>query len=277
MKDNAGKMMIADGRLCESAEYGSFEPPSRQTVYEVIRIINKTPIFLEDHYDRLVNSMALVGMKTDLSFSRLRSMIAELTDANGLENCNVKLLVFGDNPPMRSMLYISRSYYPSEYEYENGMPAGLFQRTRINPNVKVSDSGYKEAVAEKIARDGVFEVLLVNEQGYVTEGSRSNLFAVRGCDIFTAPDSHVLKGVTRRYVIEACSGAGYNVIFKMIHVDELKDLDALFISGTSINVLPVSEVEGMVFRSAENSVVRNVMKEFSKILSDYIERNRPCR
>lgn len=274
MKDNVGTMFLKNGRLCSSVKNSDVEVPASGVVYEVIRIINKTPLFLEDHYQRLENSMNMLGMKLQISFGMLFDMIKALIAANCADNCNVKLLVYNNNNDIQeSLLYICRSYYPSRDEYLNGVPVSLFYRTRPNPNAKVADNSYKEAVAAKIASDKVFEVILVNNEGYLTEGSRSNLFIVSGNVVYTAPDSYVLKGITRRYVIDACRDAGFYVLEELFTVNDLEKMDGLFLSGTSIKVLPISNVEKHAFPSADNPVIKSIARRYDNIIDEYIKKH----
>lgn len=272
MTDNAGSVLIKNGKLCDSEAYESYKLPLSDIVYEVIRIINGIPLFMEDHYKRLENSFDILGASISLPYGMLLSMIQKLIKANNLSDCNVKLLIYNTSVGQDSMLYVSKSYYPSEMEYAEGVPVSLLYRSRSIPNAKVIDISYKEAAAAKIAQDKVFEVLLVNNEGILTEGSRSNLFLVRGETVYTAPDSYVLKGITRQYVLTACESSGFNVVENLNTIDSLNSMDGLFISGTSIKVLPVSRVDRIFFSSSTNSVISTVSSRYNEIIDMYVKR-----
>jgi branched-chain amino acid aminotransferase len=272
MIDNAGTMLMKNGRLYSAEAYGDDSLPSSGIVYEVIRIINGIPLFLEDHYQRLENSLGMLGIKITFSYDILLNMLQTLVNANGLSDCNVKLLIYNNmSGNQDSLLYVSKSYYPTKDEYARGVPISLFYRSRSNPNAKIIDSSYKEAAAAKIAQDKVFEVLLVNDEGILTEGSRSNLFLVKGNTVLTAPDSYVLKGITRQYILEACNDSKITISENRITADDLIKMDGLFISGTSIKVLPVSNVGNIAFPSSKNRIISTIGNRYNEIIHTYLK------
>jgi branched-chain amino acid aminotransferase len=169
------------------------------------------------------------------------------------------------------LLYISKSYYPSEKEFEEGVSAGLLNWERKDPNLKILDNRYKEEVARKIEEEKVFEVLLVNNAGDITEGSRSNAFFIKGTRVYTAPERYVLKGITRQYVIEACISSGFEVVEELIGANHLNSVEGLFISGTSIKVLPVSKVDDVKFDSGSNPTIIAIRERFDRMIEEYVK------
>jgi len=101
-----------------------------------------------------------------------------------------------------------------------------------------------------------FEAILVNEDGTVSEGSRSNIFFVKGNKLVTSPDSAVLLGVTRNKVAEVCESNGIEVEKRIIKIDELESFDGAFITGTSNDVLPIKSIDKIVYNSADNDTVK---------------------
>lgn len=273
MKDNAGKYYIYNGKLLDTAVDNMPDSSGRQTVYEVIRLINGVPLFLEDHYERMGNSMEKTGAKLHLSCSELAGQICSAAKANDNMNCNVKVMIISNEDHTDTLLYNSKSFYPDKHMFESGVSVGLLQLERQNPNVKLINNDYRETADRKMREGNFFEVLLYSRDGSITEGSKSNVFFVKGNKIFTSPGTHVLMGITRKYVIEACRTAGYEVTEAFTHVDTLEEVDGIFLSGTSIKVLPVANVEQMTFKSSVNPVVQAVGREYDKILNKYIEAN----
>ena len=87
-----------------------------------------------------------------------------------------------------------------------------------------------------IRESGVYEVLLVNRESKVTEGSRSNLFFIREGVVRTAPDSEVLPGITRQKVLELISEEGFRLDIRSLALEELPSAEAAFLTGTSPKV-----------------------------------------
>jgi branched-chain amino acid aminotransferase len=270
MYDNAGEVCIFNEVMDRPHLFEKTTHLEGHRVYEVIRIIDGVPLFLEDHYDRMKNSMSILGKSLKISMGELDSLIRKLTAANGLSNCNVKSLAIIHDEVQDLLLHISKSYYPQPEEYQKGVRTGLFRWVRKNPNVKLQNDEYREAVARIINEKQVFEVLLVNADGNITEGSRSNVFFIKGDAIITSPAESVLKGITRKYVIDACNQLGFNVSERFIAFEELSGMDGLFISGTSIKVLPVSHVDGLEFKSSQNNVIAAVMDRYDGLIKEYV-------
>ncbi len=245
--------------------------PSEETkYYEVLRCIDGIPIFLEDHLDRLQASI----QKT-VVFDRelLENEISQLIEQDGIINGNIKIVL----TQTVQLLYSSSFYYPSGEEYRSGVRVGLLQWKREDPNVKVVREDYKKAISYKLEQKGIygsyFETLLIDTDGFITEGSRSNAFFVKGSQVFTAPDEDILKGITRKYVLKAIQAAGATLVSKKISaqkIETLKEDGAAFLSGTSIGVLPICAIEETQISSSSNKMICRIMKEYDNIIQNYL-------
>lgn len=280
-QDNIGQYAIVDGLILESASIKETEPDQEATlVYEVIRLIDGVPLFFEEHYARMQASVQAVLDSTYGSDSQSPGMIEEsalldqiqsLAKANGLTHCNVKFIDEIVHGRQSITGYISKSYYPSMEEVGKGVPTGLLYLERENPNLKILVQAYKDKVNHLKAEQGYYEVLLVDRQDYLTEGSASNLFFVIDQKIWTAPGHTVLKGITRSHVIEACQNAGFEVVEELVSVKDLDQIQGLFLSGTSPKVLPISSIDGKAYPSAQLPAIQAIREEYDRILAHYIQ------
>lgn len=273
MEDNAGQFFIHNSAVKSASEPVYADSTSGRSAYEVIRIIDGVPLFFEDHYERMRSTFKAIGRPLQMTREQLADNIKELLSANNMKVCNVKIVVSDTDGSQQQVAYLSHSYYPSEQEADAGVKTGLISIERKNPNAKILNKSYKDAVNEKMAEGGFFEVLLVNDRGMITEGSKSNAFFVKNNAIYTAPGDAVLKGITRKYVFEACSNAGFEVKEQYIGADDLKYISGAFLSGTSIKVLPIRTIDGLTFESSTNPAVFAVRREYDKLLEKYIEDN----
>lgn len=300
MDNNGVKYFIQNGKLLSTEVQPQVPSSKGRVVYEVIRVIDGVPLFLEDHYQRMIDSMRMLGIRIlpDLTESEkpeaipddgeildhhespmtlpgLKDEIRRLGDIHSLVNFNVRLEVYEDEGAvLNRVLRVSPSHYPDAETIERGVPVGLITLERQNPNAKVVNASYKEKVERKMAEDGVFEVLLVDGDNRITEGSRSNVFFIKGGKAFTAPGEAVLKGITRQYVLEACRRAGVEVVEEMVSVADLGLVTGVFLSGTSIKVLPVSSIEKMAYSSSAHEQIKAIGECFEEVLREYIRGNR---
>jgi branched-chain amino acid aminotransferase len=274
MIDNIGRYYLINENLEHADGLCGIDLMDKKVIYEVIRVIKGVPLFLEDHYYRLERSLQAIGKRPSMDFEHLKDKIFRLVRANEKTSCNIKLIVFSEGERQNYLLYISKSYYPTHDEVTQGVRVSIMEWVRDNPNVKLVNNRYKDEVAKRLNEENVFEVLLVNHYGKVTEGSKSNAFFIKGSRVYTAPGDYVLKGITRQYIIEACSRVGVEVEETLLAVDELGEFDGLFISGTSIKVLPVSHIDNKKFDSGMNPVIVSIRDEFDRMIGEYISKNK---
>lgn len=264
MSECISKVFIYNGEVMPVDEFETLYPKSEKLLYEVIRIIHGKPLFLKEHLERLKNSIDFSGVKGNFLEKDIRWNILKLIKENSIEQGNIKLILDENN----TLIYSVKYSYPSEEMYSTGVKTILYFGERENPNAKVINKSFRQVIDEKLKETNSYEAILVNKDGYITEGSKSNIFMIRENYVFTAPIKAVLPGITREMIIKACESIGLVVIEKNIHYKDLIELDGLFISGTSPKVLPINEVQGEKFNSAHNKVIKGIMKEFDKIIID---------
>ena len=231
---------------------------SMPSVYEVIRLTDGEPKFLEDHYERLGRSLAAIGMLTPFTIDELRGSIEDLVQESRIRDHNIRIDV--DVSGYASM-HLNPTHYPGAEMYRTGVKTGLFKGERANPNIKMMDPKLREATDATIKKDGLYEVLLVDREGLITEGSRSNVFFIKNGEVFTAPSDKVLLGVTRAKIIELIRDMGTVLHEESVAADNIDEYDAAFLSGTSPAVLPIARI-GNVKYDVDESLLREIMKKY---------------
>lgn len=258
VNDSTEKIII-NGQVRNASEYDQYESPVKAYVYDVIRVIDGRPLFAAEHYSRIVNSLAATGDAPDFSLPEMCMCIEMLVQANCVRNDNVKIIVDIDNGEQNSYMLLTHSRYPDEAAYRDGVDTGLFSAVRINPNIKSRNQALRDATNQAIKSGGLFEVILVDEQGCITEGSRSNIFFIKDGTVYTCHESGVLPGITRQKIIQICREKQIEVIERYIPASTLKDYDAAFISGTSPKVLPIRRI-GDVKLDVNDDTLRKIMQ-----------------
>lgn len=266
---------ISNNRIVPSKEAADFSTNSSRTIYEVIRVLSGIPIFLERHIERLEASARLVGSSVEPIKQKLESSICELIKVNSSPEKNIKILVYNMESSIPDYIaYFIQSSYPTAEEYSKGVQTILLQEERINPNAKVVNSSYKERVAAALSQSKAYEALLVNSRKEITEGSRSNLFFVRDGMIYTAPKGNVLIGITRVCVMELCEKLNIKIIEEPVNTDMLREIEGVFMTGTSPKILPIRTIDDLHFNSAGNRIINAIMKGYDDMLKEYTEQKR---
>lgn len=266
------KYYMVNGSLTSTDNLNIFYSIEKPPIYEVIRVIDGIPLFLEDHLERMRKSGELVGVNINRLGKDIEKDLMKLIEANGIKNLNVKLLCADiEGKGQVFLAYFIKSFYPPDEYYRDGIHTILFHHERENPNAKVLKSSFKEEVANKLEENNAFEALLVNKDGYITEGSRSNMFFVKEKKIYTAPKGAVLLGITRQHIMEVCKELNIEVVEENIHVDDLQTLNGAFMSGTSVNVLPISTIDNIKLDSVNNHIIRKVANGYENKMKEYIK------
>lgn len=236
-------------------------------IYEVLRVIDRKPIFLESHLKRMENSFNLINEEFSVSYEEINKEIDSLIESENKSEGNIKI-TFGVNEKKLMVFFIQHSY-PSDEMYMNGVNAILYFGERENPNAKIINDTFRERVNKEIKDNNAYEAILVNSSGYITEGSRSNIFMVKGNKLLTSPVKAVLPGVTRGEIIDIANKVGVEVEEVEYKYSDINKLDGMFISGTSPKILPIKTVNSISF-NVDNSLIRKLMKEYNDEIEKYI-------
>ncbi|HAQ41917.1 MAG TPA: ATP-dependent helicase [Clostridiales bacterium] len=245
---------VNNGRIISKEQLESLLYADNAKIYEVIRVINKRPVFLKEHFDRMKESINLSGTEGELNFDDYKNSVELLIDENEFENCNIRVSYYYNMGEV-VLFYFIESHYPSEEQFKTGVHTVTAKVQRNNPNVKAFQKDFKERVQQIMDENSAFEAILINDDDTVSEGSRSNIFFVKGGRLVTSPDSAVLLGVTRSKVIEVCENNGIEVEKRVVDFKELDSFDGAFITGTSNDVLPIRTIDDRIYNSTENEVV----------------------
>ena len=147
-----------------------------------------------------------------------------------------------------------------------GVCVKTFRFERPDPNIKRWNELFRIRVNQFIRDETIYEALLVNEQGILTEGSRSNLFFINGENsLLTAPLELVLPGITRKYVLQICDELGITVIEQAVSLVELNAMSGCFITGTSPKVLPVHQLNEIKY-NAGHPLIQKIGATFNKLV-----------
>lgn len=270
MTEFTREYFVCNGQPKPVSEFETwFGQPSRY-IYEVFRVQDGVAVFIEDHLDRLWNTAALE--KIDLPFTRNEILydIDKLIQANTDGDGNIKIFItLPAHSPIIRLLYFNPHQYPTAEQFQKGISVILFNAIRENPNAKVMDVVLRFATENAKAGEEAYEVLLVDKQGNITEGSRSNVFFVRNNILITPPVHKVLEGVTRKQIILLCNKNRIPFVEQEVHQNSLKEMDAIFITGTSRRVLPVYRINDFVFEPG-HPVIRKLQQMLEKGVSEYI-------
>ncbi len=233
-------------------------------VFEGIRAYGTpkgTAVFrLTSHLERLRRSAALYEMDLGYSTEELAAAVHDTIAGNGMESCYIRPIVFrgygemglyARNNPVDMVIAVwPWGAYLGEDALEAGVRCKISSYRRYGPNTlppsaKASGQYINSVLAKhEASRGGYEEAILLNEQGYIADGSGENVFVVRDGVIYTPPISDsCLPGITRDSVMQIARELGYEVREVSLVRTDLYFADEVFLCGTAAEVTPVASVD----------------------------------
>lgn len=227
-------------------------------VFDTLRTYGGRFFRLSAHLERLYRSLEALGIACPLDAAGMESALFETVRANGLKEARVRLTVSAGEgeaapepfPTTPTVLITTHPLTPLPAEaYQRGYWA-ITATTRANsasPLCGVKSCNYLNfLLARRQAREaGAHEALLLNEKGFLSEGSFTNLFLISG-SVLVTPDlaSGPLPGVTRGVVLELSRGLGISVSEQPVAPAELSAASEAFLTSSILEVMPLTRVDG---------------------------------
>jgi branched-chain amino acid aminotransferase len=248
MNECFGKKFILNGSLESADIFDNSLVYEGDSIYEVIRMIKGNPVFFYDHMDRLETSVRLQKKKMLADTETLKKNIISLSKAEKKKEINLKIVFNYKNGEDNYLVYFIEPIYPSGEQYRNGVKGILFYAERKDPESKVINHKLRSSIFHKLILEAGYEAILVNENGVITEGSRSNIFFLKDNTLYTAPDNMILSGITRKHVLDICVENNIPVKMVSLKAANLSDYEAVFMTGTSPMVLPFNSIDDKRFK-----------------------------
>lgn len=272
MKDIVSEVYLQDGNF-----YPADKLPdscfSREVIYEVIRFMKGKPLFLYDHLNRLINSIKREGYEIPDQREIIEG-IKLFAGKVALTAGNVKVLLRYNAAGELFSFYVYKvaHRYPDPELYQRGVNTITTHIERKNPVVKRWNPFMRQKIEQIRKEKAVFEVLMVDQSNHITEGSKSNLFFMKGSELVTPPENSVLPGITRQKVIELCSELNIPVSFKKIPYSQLQYFSEAFLTGTSPKILPIRKIDDFEFTVA-SQMVKKLMQAYDELIRNEIRKS----
>jgi branched-chain amino acid aminotransferase len=227
-------------------------------VYETVRVKNKAPLFIADHIDRLLKSAQIIALEHAFSEEAIKGFVQDLVSKIDSPAYNLKILLIGAPDPENASLYITCSspFFPDKKMYRDGIKMITAHYERAYPRAKTLNMLQSYMAYHDAQRQGAYDALLINREGNITEGTRTNFFAIKGTSIYSPREKDILLGVTRKHVVEVARDNGYTLEEADIALQDLKEYDGAFLSSTSSKILPIKSVDDFEYAAISAELAR---------------------
>jgi branched-chain amino acid aminotransferase len=213
-----------------------------------------------DHLERLAKSAELYYLPLHYSLDDIGEATKELIRRNGLRSCYIRPLafrgygemgLFAQSAPVDVVVAVwPWGAYLGEEGKRNGIRAKVSSWRRISPaglipHAKASGQYLNSILAKtESANAGYDEAILLDERGFVCEGSGENVFVITDGQIVTPPHvASILDGISRKSVMQIAEDLGYPVAERDIARAELYMADEMFLTGTAAELVPIREID----------------------------------
>jgi branched-chain amino acid aminotransferase len=242
-----------------------------------------------DHLDRLQKSAELYYLQIPYSIEQIRQATHELLRRNGLKEAYIRPIAFRGSGDLglfaKSKVEVVIALGPwGVYLGEKGKAEGVRAKVsswrRISPggsipHAKASGSYLNSILAKTEAENADYdEAILLDERGFVCEGSGENIFVVRDDQILTPPQvASILDGINRKSVIQIARDLGYTVVERDIARAELYLAEEVFLTGTAAELVPVREIDDHSL-GEPGEITRHIQTKFEDALCGRAEEYR---
>ncbi|WML49972.1 branched-chain-amino-acid transaminase [Neobacillus sp. PS3-34] len=252
-------------------------------VFEGIRVYSGNVFKLEAHLKRLYESAQSIMLSIPYTKEELVQIIVDTVTKNELQSAYIRVVVsrgpgnLGLDPascsnPRVIVIAEPLAIYPKEL-YQRGIKIASVASRRNRPDVlspQIKSLNYLNNILVKLEANqaGVQEALMLNDQGYVTEGSSDNIFIVKNGSILTPPVYlGALEGITRNAIIEIAKEKGYELKETPFTRHDVYVADEVFLTGTAVEVIPVIEVDGRkINEGIPGNITLHMLEEFQRLV-----------
>lgn len=212
----------------------------------------------------------MIGLKHWFFKTETMEWLNLLVEKNKIIDGLLKIILIGDMDDKGDVrMYILPAggliFYPEDL-YQKGAKLITYQGERRIPRAKTTDLLLSCLAYREAKKAGALDALLVDRNNNIREGTRTNFYALKGRTIITAPAAQVLEGITKKIVLGA-SKKYFKIKEKDIPLANLKNYDEFFITSTSMNVMPVSQIDNLKISADFKKT-----KQIGKLFNDYYRR-----
>jgi branched-chain amino acid aminotransferase len=218
-------------------------------IFDFLRVTQNVPLFWEDHLERFFRSAKEMRLPLNQSKEELKRIILELLEKNQLPDSGIRIMLSGGSSadgyqivqPNLAIVQQALSR-PADEIFAQGYTLATYPHQRQLPHIKTTD--YLMAIwlqpwmHEKGADD-----ILYHQNGIISECPRSNFFIVTQTNSIVTPGRNILKGITRKQVLELAEMNGLVVEERDISMDDIRVAKEAFIGSSTKRIIPVVRVD----------------------------------
>lgn len=247
-------------------------------VFDVMRIYNSKPFLLADHFKRLLDSARIFNLLLPVSQKEFKNIIFKLIKKNNIKEAVVRTILTGGNihgngqKNFTFIVFFENFISLPNTAYKKGVRIIMLNFKRPIPEAKHTDYAMALASRQKMLKKRALELLYIFGEE-IFECSTSNIFIVKN-NILITPKNNILKGVTRKLVLNLAKKNKIRAKEMKISFNDLKNADEVFLTATNKEIVPIVIVDNVKIKDGKvGNMTIKLMSLFKKYTEDFY-RNR---
>lgn len=238
-------------------------------LFETMRAYEGKIFALEEHLKRLYQGSNILNLNINkkVNFGKIINQTLKINKF--YQNTYVRLNVWQKNRGVFILVTV-KEYLPPAEKYKTGFKTIIAKKVFINEasiihKIKSMNRLIYQLAQKEAEGKNKDEVLILNTRGFLTEGSRTNIFLVKKNCLFTPSlDCGCLPGITRQIVLELAQKQGIKIYEKNILSKELFNADEIFLTNSLIEIMPISSCENKPIKIGP--ITRSLIKEYRNLI-----------
>ena len=246
------------------------------SVFEGIAVYNFKPLFLQDHYERLVKSSKLMELKFNLSKKKFENICYTLIKTNNIDLGYIRPIIFRSSHSMspdtslcRSLIAIAAWKWGKLFN-KKGISLIVSKYPKLNKNIfpieAKSSGSYQSSVISKIVakRKGFDDCLMLDINKNIAETTACNIFWIKKNIIYTPKESAILNGITRKAIFEICKKEKIKIMIGNYKLNHILSAKCVFASGTAAEIQLISKINKKKY-SLKSEITDKLISKYSKL------------
>ncbi len=230
-------------------------------IFDYLRVSNNKPLFIDAHLDRLFHSASVMRLSINSTKEEIKKCVATLIEKNNIPNSGIRLIIAGGDAPdgytitQPHLIIIQQPLDPPPTTLSSkGIQLVSYFYQRQLAEVKTTDYLMAIHLQPWMKSQGADDILYYNNES-VCECPRSNIFMVTYDNIIVTPARNMLKGITRKNIIQVAATQNWKLEQRDISLEEMKTAKEVFISSSTKRIIPVKGLDEQNFSlNLDNSI-----------------------
>ncbi|MFH1790117.1 MAG: aminotransferase class IV [bacterium] len=234
-------------------------------VYSNIKVV-QGKMFLPDlEIEKLIESAKAIGIDCPYDLLEIIEMARLLILKNDLRDALIRILLIGqqkDSPAEIYLFAVGLTFYPNKF-YKHGVKLATYNGERFFPTAKTKNLLMSYVAYNHASSKGAIDALLIDRDNNIREGTRCSFYAIKGDSLIIPPKEMVLEGITKKIIIEIANKI-MDVKEQPIPLMEISAYDEFFISASTMNIMPVAQIDDIVIGPGVGKKTFELMKLYKE-------------